>query len=314
MAAEILVVGGFVVGITVRLPRMPHPGETLVADLFDLGSGGKGTNLAVTAARQGASVAMVAKVGDDAFAGIAFELYVREGIDHRGVTRTADEPTAVGLVYLQPSGENTIGVYRGANWRLTPADVETAMLSSTGAKLLATELEIPDAAVRAAVGTGRRLGLTVLLNPAPARPVPDDLLGAVDVLTPNAGEARILVGLPPDDDSIGMVDVGRRLLERGAAAVVITMGARGCLVLRPGAEPSAIPPYPVEAVDTVGAGDAFNGGLAVALMEGYPLETAARWATVTAALSTTRVGASAGVPRRSDVEERIRTWQRTSGP
>jgi ribokinase len=288
---------------------MPHPGESLVGDLFDIGPGGKGTNLAVAAARQGARIALVAKVGDDAFADVAFALYAQEGIDSRHVTRTVDEPTGAGLVYLQPSGENTIAVYRGANWLLTPADIEAAASDMVGARILATQLEIPDTSVEAAVGLGRRLGLKVLLTPAPARPLTRDILASVDVLLPNAGEARLLAGLPVDDQATGLAEVGRRLLELGPAAVIITMGAQGCLVVEPEAAPIALPAYPVEAIDTVGAGDAFGGGLAVALAEGAPLIEAARWASVTAALSTQQVGAIPALPRRPAVAERAGAWR-----
>ena len=306
--AEIAVVGSFVVGLTVRLPRMPAPGETLVGDLFDLGPGGKGTNLAIAAARQGKRVLIVARIGTDVFGEMALDLYRREGIDHTHVVRTSAEPTAVGLVYLQPNGENTIGLYRGANWLLSSADVEAATLALAGARLLATQLEIPDDAVRAAVETGRRLGLIVQLNPAPARPLPADILASVDVLTPNVGEARLLLGLQPDDETVGLDEIGQRLLDRGPQCVIITMGSHGCLLFQRGEAPVTLPALPVNAVDTVGAGDAFNGGLAVALTEGKPLVEAARWATVTAALSTTGLGAIPPLPARAAVEERLRSW------
>ena len=303
---DIVVVGSFVVGVTVRLPRMPFPGETLVADLFDLGVGGKGTNLAVAAARQGKQVAILARVGDDDFAAMAYELYAQEGIDSSGVTRTAGEKTAIGLVYLQPNGENTIGLYRGANWRLTPADIEPHIVRHRAARVLATQLEIPDDTVAAAVQLGRQQGLCVILNPAPARLLPAAILRDVDILTPNEGEARVLAGLPVNDTATAIVEVARALLAQGPRVVIVTLGARGCLVVEPGAEPLAIPAHPVQPVDTVGAGDAFNGGLAAALAEGMPLVAAARWANITAALSTRAVGAVGGLPTRSEVEQQRR--------
>ncbi len=307
MHPEIIVVGSFVVGVTVRLPRMPYPGESLVGDLLDVGPGGKGTNLAVAAARQGAHVGLIAKVGDDMFANMAYELYAREGIEHSLVTRTAAEPTAMGLVYLQQSGENTIGVYRGANWLLRPEDVAAARSMAGGARVLTVQLEVPDETVAAALELGRQCSLATLLNPAPARPLDNRLIGMANILTPNAGEARILVGLRPDDDSIGLADIGQQLLERGPGVVIITMGAQGCLVLQHATEPAHIPAYPVQPVDTVGAGDAFNGGLAVALARGYPLLEAARWANATAALSTTRIGAISALPDYQQVAEFVRS-------
>lgn len=297
-APDVVVIGSFVVDVTVRLPRMPVLGETMVGDRFDLSPGGKGTNVAIAARRQGLQVLLVARVGDDQFADLAFELYAREGIDTRYVWRTPNEATAVSLVYLQRSGENTIGLYRGANWRLTPDDISQARHEIAGARVLVTQLEIPDQTVEAAVATGRQAGAQVILNPAPARPLRQELLAGVDVLTPNEGEARLLIGLRPDDPSVGTADVGRRLLELGPRAVIITLGARGCLLIEPKAEPLFLPAYPVEAIDTVGAGDAFTGGLAVACARGKPLFQAACWATVTAALATTGLGAIPPLPQQ----------------
>lgn len=299
---DILVIGSFVVGVTVRLPRMPVPGGTLVADLFDLGVGGKGTNLAVAAARQGKQVAIVARVGDDDFADMAYDLYTREGIDGTGVMRTPGEKTAIGLVYLQPNGENTIGLYRGANWRLTPADIAPHIARHRRARMLATQLEIPDETVAAAVQLGRQHDMRVILNPAPARPLPPEILAGVEILTPNEGEARVLAGRRVDDTSTDILEVAQLLLAQGPQAVIVTLGARGCLVATRDAAPLAIPAHPVQPVDTVGAGDAFNGGLAVALAEGKSLAEAARWANVTAALSTRAVGAVGGLPARGEVE------------
>ena len=224
---DLVVVGSFVVGMTVRLPRMPYPGETLVADLFDLGVGGKGTNLAVAAARQGKKVAIIARVGDDDFAAMAYDLYVQEGIDSSGVVRTPGEKTAIGLVYLQPNGENTIGFYRGANWRLTPADIEPHIARHQAARVLATQLEIPDDTVAAAVRLGRQQGLRVILNPAPARSLPPAILRDVDILTPNEGEARVLAGLPVNDKATAIVEVARTLLAQGPRTVIVTLGGRG---------------------------------------------------------------------------------------
>lgn len=304
--------GGFVIGMTVRLPRVPMLGETLVGDLFDLGPGGKGTNLAVTAARQGERVTMVAKVGSDAFGDTAIDLYRREGIDARFVTRSADEPTAVGLVYLQQSGENTIGVYQGANGRLTASDVEAALPALRSANVVATELETSDDAVSATVTLASELGALVLLNPAPARSIPDGLLEMVDVLTPNASEARILAGLRQDDESASPADAGLALLRRGPKAVVVTLGRDGCLLLRPGRAAELIPRYPVDTVDTVGAGDAFNGGLAVALARGLEVDEAVRRACVTAALSTRSIGAVDGLPDDDEVMAHLVGWRSKS--
>jgi len=301
----IVFVANFVVGATVRLPRLPVLGESLVGDLFDLGPGGKGSNAAVAAARQASCVSVVARVGDDAFADMAFALYEREGIDARYVQRTRGEATAVGLVYLLASGENTIGVFRGAGWQLSADDVEAAASVIRGARVLCAQLEVPDGTVKHALSLSRERGVRTVLNPAPARVIGRDIMGLADVLTPNVGEARVLLGLRPDDRSIGLHEVGKALLNLGAGAVVITCGADGCLIFEPGTEPHVVPGLRVAAVDTVGAGDAFNGGLAVALAEGQPLASAARWANATAALSTTAIGAVGALPDRRAVDAQL---------
>lgn len=302
---DVLVVGSFVVGMTVRLPRMPYPGESLVADLFDMSVGGKGTNLAVAAARLGKAVAIVARVGEDDFAEMAFQLYAREGIDAVGVMRTPGEKTAVGLVYLQANGENTIGFYRGANWQLSPADVLPHLQRCAEACVVAAQLEVPDATVAAALRAARQAGQRTILNPAPARPLSPDILAAADVLTPNEGEARVLAGLAATDDTVGMAAVAERLLGLGPRAVIVTLGANGCLLAEPGCAPLHLPAYPVNTVDTVGAGDAFNGALAAALAEGLPLPDAARLANVAAALSTTAIGTVEGLPTHEEVARRL---------
>jgi ribokinase len=209
----------------------------------------------------------------------------------------------VALVILEPSGENRITVYRGANWLLNKAEVEAIASKIGGAKVLATQLEISDEAAEAAVSLGRRHNLHVILNPAPARPLPREILANVDVLTPNEGEARLLCALSPDDASVGHADIGRRLLALGPRNVIITLGGEGCLLVQPHAEPVHLPAYRVPVMDTVGAGDAFSGGLAVALAEGKPLLDAARWANVTAALAVMHVGAIPGLPSRAAVAE-----------
>ena len=296
---DIITVGSFVVGLTVRLPRMPHPGESLVADLFDMGPGGKGTNLAVTAARQGARVSVIVRVGNDDFAKLAFDLYKQEKIDASYVLKTEGEATAVGLVYLQTTGENTIGFYRGANWLLSPKDVLNAEEKIQKAKVLATQFEIPDKTIIEALELARKHKLITLLNPAPARDVPKEILN-VDVLTPNEGEAKALLGLAHDAE-IASETLLMELLELGPETVVITLGSKGCIYASRGGTPKRVSAYPVDVLDTVGAGDAFNGALASGLAEGTSLEGAIKRANATAALSTTKIGSIEGLPTRENV-------------
>lgn len=298
---DIVTVGSFVVGLTVRLPRMPHVGESLVADLFDMGPGGKGTNLAVAAARQGAKLSMIVRLGEDQFADMAFELYKKEGISTEFVLRTQAEPTAVGLVYLQPSGENTIGFYRGANWLLSPTDIINAEHLFKKSKLLATQFEVPDETLLEALRLAKAHKLMTLLNPAPARLVSQEVL-QVDILTPNEGEAKVLLGLE-QSSHIEPEQLVSSLLLLGPKTVIITLGDKGCIYASQGEPPRRITAHKVKVIDTVGAGDAFNGGLAAALAKGSSLETALRQAMITAALSVTKLGSIEGLPSKQEVEE-----------
>jgi ribokinase len=300
--SDLIVVASFGVALTVRVPRMPFFGETLVGDLFDIGPGGKGTNLAIAATRQGIKVTAMAKIGNDYFGTIAYDVYKQEGLDTEFLLQDPANPTMVGLVYLQSNGENTISLYRGACLALSSADVDRLTPLIRTAKIVATQLEISDEAVEEAVKLGRQHGLRVLLNPAPARVLSNTILSCVDILTPNRGEAYVLVGLSPNDNTVGLIDVGEELLRRGPKAVIITLGADGCILFQRNCSPVEIPAYTVNVIDTVGAGDAFNGGLAVALLDGRPLADAARWANITAALSTTRLGAINGLPSKMDVD------------
>ena len=305
---DVIVIGSFVMALTTRLPRMPHAGESLVADLLDVGPGGKGSNLAVAVARQGKSVGLVAKVGADLFANEAFNVWGKEGIDTAHVVQSPEEQTGVALVYLEPSGQNRIGVYPGANLALTPAEVMAIEPHLGQAKVLALQLEIADSAVLAGMAMAHRHGLMVLLNPAPARALSQEILQHSDILTPNENESRLLLGLDASDTQVQHAEVGRALLNKGPKIVIITLGEQGSLVVQRDADPIHVPAYPVQAIDTVGAGDAFSGGLCVALAEGRPLLEAVRWASVTAALSVMHVGAIPGLPHRDLVESHFRSW------
>ena len=300
-------VGSFVVGITVRLPRLPVLGETLPADRFDLGPGGKGCNMATAAARQGMDVAIIATVGDDDFADMAFERLGREEVDTRGLRRVPGETTAVGLVYLLPDGQNTIGAYPGAHRSLGRDDVIANADRLKAADVLLVEFSATDEAIAEAVYIASAEGIPVIMDPAPARPIAPSVLAAVDYLTPNETEAKILLGLSPDDRSQDPADLAERLRSTGPRVVILTRGSDGCVVCGPsGVE--EMPRYPVEAIDTVGAGDAFDGGLATALARGATIPEALRWATVTAALSTTSLGAVDGLPDRSQVAAALESW------
>lgn len=308
MSPHLVVIGSFVVGVTVRLPRMPLPGESLVADLFDIGPGGKGCNLAVAAARLGARVDVIMKIGTDNFSRFAEDLFRQEHLDTHRVLRSATESTGVGLVYLDGrNGENTIGVYPGANLELTADEVDEALRGLEGASLVSTQLEVRDEVVHRALQWGRTHGISTLLNPAPARVLPAELLGMADMITPNTNELFQLLGedVPSLDGPVDgpvLEDAARRLQSRGPRAVVVTLGADGAMVLDEGGSVTRVAARKVATVDTVGAGDAFSAGLAVARAGGSNLLDSVQYGSVCGALATRTVGVVDSLPRREEVE------------
>ena len=284
-----------------RVPRLPAAGETLLGDAFSIGPGGKGSNVAVGAARLGAAVEIVARLGDDDFGRMALPFWSAEGIGTAHTTVAAGEPNAVASILVSADGENSIAVFRGAGFGLSAAQVQAARAVLEGASIVAMPLEIQDEAVGAALHLARACGARTVLNPAPARQLPGGWLALVDVLTPNALEARQLCGLEAHA-TLSTQDLGLRLLALGVGAVVMTAGGEGAWVFEHGQAPQHVPPFAVQAVNAVGAGDAFNAGLCVALAEGQSLRDAARFASAAAALATTREGAAQAMPRRHEVE------------
>jgi ribokinase len=286
--SELVVVGSVNADLVVRTERLPAPGETVTRGTFERHGGGKGANQAVAAARLGADVAVVAAVGDDDFGTEAVAELEREGVDCAGVARLEGEPTGVALIVVDAAGENQIAVASGANARLDPALVEEA-LARAAPRVVLISLEIGDEAVLAGARAGAAASARLVLNPAPARPLPAELLDLGPLLTPNEAEARALGG-------------AEALAERTGAPVVVTLGARGALIVERGRAPEPVAPHAVDAVDTTGAGDAFNGALAGELARGTELAAAARFAAVAAALSTRQRGARAGMARRDAVQ------------
>lgn len=298
---KIAVVGSFVVGLTLRVPRPPHVGESLVGDSFDFGPGGKGTNQAVAAARLGAAVDLLAAVGNDLFAGVAFDLLQAEGLAADHVHRMPGINTGVGFVTLLPSGENWIVVDLGANLHLTAAHVDAFAERIAAADLLLCQLEVTDEVLVRALALARDRGVFTVLNPGPARTLPPSILQHVDLLTPNQTEARVLLGLPPDDATPTDV-LARRLIGLGVKQVVVTLGKDGALIVDEHSA-EAIPAIAVTAVDSTGAGDAFNAAIAVALAEGKSLSEAVQLARYAGAYAVTRLGVIDGLATRAALAE-----------
>jgi ribokinase len=282
----IALVGSINLDIVVGVDRHPARGETVLGDDRQELPGGKGANQAVAAARLGAQVAFVGRVGDDDAGRRLRDGLAAEGVDVTHVRVDADAPTGVALIAVDRAGENTIVVSSGANARVSAADVEAARHVLANAAVTLVQHEVPEDAVAAAIAAA---GGTVVLNPAPARPI----VAQVDVLVPNRGELEALAGRA--GDPVGLA----RGLE-AARAVVVTLGSEGAVVVE-GAHVEHIPAPRVDAVDTTGAGDAFCGALAQALDAGADLVEAARWAVRAAAASVTKPGAQGGLPRRADV-------------
>jgi ribokinase len=299
MANRITVVGSANIDLTFRAAKLPRPGETVFGTAFYRGFGGKGANQAVAAARLGATVSFVGRVGADEFGRAIRDQLVREGVDVAHLLDDPDRPTGTAAILVDDAGENAIVGVPGANLGLTPEDVRAAapLLESSAVVLAPCETMIET--VTEAFRIAHAAGCTCVFNPAPARELPAELLSALDVIVPNESELRALTGRPTDtlDDVTAAAEV---LRARGSGVVIVTLGPRGALAV--GADGRThVPGVPVLAVDTSGAGDAFCGALVTCLAEGMPMVEAARRANVVAARSVTRPGAQASFPRREEL-------------
>jgi ribokinase len=293
MTARVVVLGSLNRDQVVRVPRLPAAGETVVGGDLQLFAGGKGANQALAAARLGAGVAMVGLVGEDDAGRALPEGLAAEGVDVTRVLRDPSAPTGAALILVEDGGQNLIAVAPGANARVGEAEVVRALGCLGRRDLLVLQLEVPAAAVRAAVAGASAAGARVLLNAAPAAELDDATLGGVEVLVVNEEEARTLTGRPPEE-------AATVLGGRGPAAAVVTLGARGALLRDPDGG-LLVPGRPVLAVDATGAGDAFVGGLAAALAAGAGLRQAVSLAVAAGAAAVTAMGAQASLPRREDL-------------
>jgi ribokinase len=302
--AQILVVGSSNTDMIIRLDRIPRPGETILGGAFSTAAGGKGANQAVGAARAGGSVTFVARVGRDMFGEQAVAGFVKDSINVEHIVRDAAAPSGVALIFVAKDGENSIAVASGANGLLAPADVKKAAALLGQAAVLVMQLETPLATVQATADLAAKAGVRVILNPAPARPLPAQLLKRVSILTPNETEAELLTGIKVDG-AASAAKAAAKLRQRGVQTVIITLGARGAFIAD-AAGHQLVPGFKVKAVDTTAAGDIFNGALAVALAEGQALAVAVRFANAAAALSVTKLGAQPSAPLRRDIEKFLR--------
>jgi ribokinase len=302
-AKPITVMGIFVADLAFRTKSLPVWGETVLGSNFRLGPGGKGSNQTVAAARLGARVSLISKVGDDAFADMAQRTYEEEGVDTRFLIRSQGHTTgAAAIIVQESSGENAIIVASGAASALTCEEIDQARDQIQASAVFMTQLELPVPLVEYGLKTARALGVPTILNPAPACELNDSIFKLCDYITPNESEAATLAGEPV----VSLKDAERaaaKLLARGVRNVILTRGAHGALVKTQSLTENieAFDAGPV--VDTTGAGDAFNGGLAVALSEGLSVVEATRFGCVVAGISVTRHGTAPSMPRRAEVNQ-----------
>jgi ribokinase len=298
---KITVVGSSNTDMIIRVPHLPQPGETVLGGSFSTARGGKGANQAVAAARMGGSVTFIGRVGNDMFGEEALKGLKGDHINTSLLIRDPVAPTGIAQIIVDETGKNMIAVASGANMNLSEEDINKARKVMLASDILLLQLEIPLQTVRYAARMAYENNIKVILNPAPAHILDDELLGYISVLTPNKNEAESLTGITiTDDRSVELA--GRILLERGLTRVIITLGSKGAMVIDNGGA-ELVPAFRVKPVDTTAAGDVFNGALSVALVEGKNFYEAVRFANAAAALSTTRLGAQPSVPLRNEVIE-----------
>ena len=303
--ADILVIGSLNADLVVRTLRFPAPGETISGEDLAIIPGGKGANQAVAAARQGLAVTMVGRVGNDSFSPTLIQNLQNNKVDTTCI-RVDESATGTAIIVVDASGQNSIVLSPGANGKVTPADVEA--VSFKNADMLLLQLEIPLETVTHAARTARQNGLRVILNPAPARPLPDSLLADVDILVPNESELGLLSGQQVTDVTSAKA-AARTLLAKGVKTVIVTLGSNGALIVTD-EQVQHIPSFKVDVVDTTAAGDAFIGGLAAALLKGKPLEEAVRHGNASGALAATKFGAQPSLPTQDEVEQLLKPFPR----
>ncbi len=297
---QILVVGSSNTDMVIKAAHLPRPGETILGGTFFMNPGGKGANQAVAIARLGGPVTFICKTGSDIFGHQSQQLFEEEGINTSYVFSDSGNPSGVALITVDEKAENCIVVASGANANLLPSDLEKAEEAIERADLVLMQLEVPMETVCFVADIAWQKGKKVILNPAPAHPLPADLLRHLYLITPNETEAEMITGVKITDES-SAAEAARALSGMGVQHVIITLGSKGALIYSNG-KAEMVPALKVEAVDTTAAGDVFNGALTVALSEGRSLKEAARFACKASAISVTRVGAQSSAPYRNEVD------------
>ncbi|MFT5164945.1 MAG: ribokinase [Saprospiraceae bacterium] len=297
----ILVIGSSNTDMMIRTRHLPMPGETILGGEFIMNPGGKGANQAVAASRLKGEVTFVAKVGNDIFGREAIKGLKEQGIDTRFVTINNGIASGMALIMVDDKGENCISVASGANMSLQKSDIDNVRELIEQASFLLVQLEIPLDSVAYAIELAKQVETKVVLNPAPAQPLPDDLLAAIHIITPNETETALLTGIEVEGE-VSARKAAKALRNKGVDIVVITMGVHGAYVLSDEVDQIITSPK-VKAVDTTAAGDTFNGALLVGLSDGLSLIDAIKFANKAAAFSVTKIGAQASAPNKNDLNK-----------
>ena len=303
-SGKLVVLGSINADHILNLESFPTPGETVTGHHYQVAFGGKGANQAVAAGRSGADIAFIACTGDDDIGERVRRQLERDRIDVAPVRAVNAQSTGVALIFVNAEGENVIGIHAGANAALSVGQVAAEEARIAGAQALLMQLESPLESVLAAAKIAHQHQTTVVLNPAPARDLPDELLSLIDIITPNETEAEKLTGIRVENDD-DAAKAARVLHEKGIGIVMITLGSRGVWVSHDG-QGRRVPGFKVQAVDTIAAGDTFNGAFVTALLEGTALDEAIRFAHAAAAIAVTRKGAQPSVPWREEIDEFLR--------
>ncbi|EKO3954502.1 ribokinase [Vibrio fluvialis] len=297
---KLVVLGSVNADHVLQVPSFPRPGETLHGRNYQVIPGGKGANQAVAAARLKADIGFIACVGDDSFGINIRESFKLDGMNISGVKMQPNCPTGIAMIQVSDRGENSICISAEANARLTAEAIEPDLARIREAKYLLMQLETPIDGIVKAAQVAKEARTNVILNPAPARELPDELLSCVDVITPNETEAEVLTGITVTDDASAQL-AADALHRKGIEIVMITLGAKGVWLSQNG-RGTLIPGFRVQATDTTAAGDTFNGALVTGLLEEMPLESAIKFAHAAAAISVTRFGAQTSIPNRAEVD------------
>ncbi len=297
---KVCVLGSFIVDLMMRAPRLPVPGETVKGTIFKIGPGGKGSNQGVAAHRAGADTTMITKIGNDEFAPIALNSFEGEGMitDYIFKDETADTGAAL-IMVDENTGQNKIIVTLGASDKLTQEEIDLASEQIINSDILLIQLETNFDALEYAVSIAYANEVPIILNPAPADMVSDEVLARIDYLTPNESEASVLCGFPVKTDE-DLRKAGLYFLDKGVKNVIFTLGEKGAFLMNR-TQQGMFPAFDVNIIDTTGAGDAFNGGLAVALAEKMPLDQAITFANAVGALNVTKIGTAPAMPFREEI-------------